>query len=108
MPRRAKLRLLAALAAVVSVLVVLGVIYRHELTGWASANQSKYVHKRSVLGQEAGGVTCLAFSPDGAILASGSYQLRLWDVKKGTALTTLLPEGSPIRSLCFSSDGKLL
>jgi hypothetical protein len=60
------------------------------------------------------GVSTIAYSPDGTILASGeSKQIRLWDVPKGRELKRL--EKSPeeklplaVYSLAFSPDGSRL
>jgi WD40 repeat protein len=55
-------------------------------------------------------VTSLAFSPDGRTLASGSadQHLKLWDVKSGSLLKTLLGQPDALLSLSFSPDGQSL
>jgi hypothetical protein len=53
---------------------------------------------------------CLAFSPDGKIVASGGYEkiIRLWDPATGTELRRwTAPEGN-FASMVFSPDGRLL
>ena len=54
-------------------------------------------------------VYSLAFSPDGKIIASGSYDntIRLWDVASGKCLRELRDYWG-IRSVAFSPDGKIL
>lgn len=57
-----------------------------------------------------GWVQSLAFSPDGATLASGSHDhtIRLWDLQTGQCLKTLRGHTGCIQSLAFSSDGMTL
>jgi WD40 repeat protein len=61
----------------------------------------------------------LAFTPDGATLATGATfyddgtgtyigKLALWDVATGTAKTSLPTTGSVVSSIAISSDGKVL
>ncbi|CAI7663088.1 unnamed protein product [Penicillium viridicatum] len=58
-------------------------------------------------------VLCLAFSPDGRLVASGSHDktVKLWDVTTGALLYTLTAnhsDRSAVASVNFSPDGKLL
>lgn len=55
-------------------------------------------------------VQSLSFSPDGRVLASGSYDqtIRLWDVQTGQCLKTLRGHEGPVQSLSFSPDGRSL
>lgn len=55
-------------------------------------------------------VRALAFSPDGSMLASGSYDniVRLWRVSDGTLLKELTGHAAWVRSLAFSADGQWL
>jgi WD40 repeat protein len=72
-----------------------------------------------ILGDQRGGVVCLAFSPDGKWLATGSPlpspvfgepagQIQLWDVKTGTLRSTWKGHREPPASLVFSPDGKMI
>ncbi len=57
-----------------------------------------------------GGVNCVAFSPDGALLASGGEDktVKLWDVDKKQVIATLTQHSGPVNGLAFSPDGKWL
>jgi hypothetical protein len=62
-------------------------------------------------GEEDGRFSCLAFSPDGSLLATGSSggQVRLWGVDgSGNCKSRLSGHGSLVSSVCFSQCGALL
>jgi WD40 repeat protein len=55
-------------------------------------------------------VTSVAFSPDGALVASGSrdHSVRLWDVTDGEPLGTLQGHQEDVEAVAFSPDGETL
>ena len=54
------------------------------------------------------GVTCLAYSPDGKTLASGSYDrtVKLWDVATRRPRATLFGHGAEVLRLAHAPDGR--
>ena len=56
------------------------------------------------------GVFCLAFTPDGKTLISGSFDthVRLWDVKTGKNVATLRDHKDEVLCVAVSPDGKTL
>lgn len=54
-------------------------------------------------------VTSVAWSPDGKLLAAGSYdEVQLWDLDRKSVAGTLKPRAGYVRSAAFSPDGKML
>src|SRR5262249_20697338 len=53
---------------------------------------------------------CLAYSPDGAILATGhvDQSIRPWDAATGRLIRRLNGHQQAVRSLAFSPDGRTL
>jgi len=56
------------------------------------------------------GITCIAFSPDGSRLATGSSDERvvLWDVKRGSASRVFRGDLISVNSVAFAPDGQTL
>ncbi len=57
-----------------------------------------------------GPVKCVAYSPDGKMLASAGYDktIKLWDLATGRDLDTLQGHSETVESVAFSPDGKTL
>ena len=55
-------------------------------------------------------VNCIAFSPDGTLLASGAMGgiVKLWDIAKRQTIATLIVDTWLVSSVAFSPDGKFL
>ena len=61
-----------------------------------------------ILSGHQGPVTSLSFSPESALLASGSWDksVRLWDVYEGRGQTDVLPHAHDVLAVAFRPDGK--
>jgi WD40 repeat protein len=55
-------------------------------------------------------VFSVTFSPDGRLIASGSWDktIKLWDVKTGEEIRTLKGHSELCHSVAFSPDGRLI
>ncbi len=73
---------------------------------WDAASGSELLHLKGHRGL----VRSVAFSPDGAVLASGSddWTVRLWSVASGQEINRLQRHHARVRSVAFSPLGMLL
>ena len=62
----------------------------------------------TLIGHRITSVNSVAFSPYGHILASGSQEIKLWDVSNGSELRTISGHENSIQSLAFSPYGLIL
>ncbi|KIJ43766.1 hypothetical protein M422DRAFT_110748, partial [Sphaerobolus stellatus SS14] len=55
-------------------------------------------------------VDCIAFSPDGSFIASGSHDgtVRIWNVATGETLKELKGHERWVRSVAFTPDGSFI
>ncbi len=79
---------------------------RYAIQVWDMVS-SKQIH--TLYTSFTGAVNCLAFSPDGEILATGHYDgmIRFWDVENGELLREISTDGV-IETLAFSPQGGVL
>ncbi len=78
-----------------------------------SANHVEIIDARSgqvlrLIRGHAGTVADVAFSPDGTVIATGSYDgtARTWEVATGRPLVTFTGHGKAVYGVAFSPDGK--
>ena len=73
---------------------------------WSTNDQTEIAN----LTGHKGIVYAVAFSPDGQLLASGSWDgtIKLWSIPEGKEIATLKGHKEAVRSVAFSPDGGLL
>ena len=75
----------------------------------SEARTQVYIKVPATLQGHTGWVWGVAFSPDGKLISSPSYQtVRLWDPATGAARATLQGHTGEVRGVRFSPDGKLI
>jgi len=80
------------------------------LSGWVERGEAKEADSCKDIKAHKSYVNSVSFSPDGKLLASGSYDntIKLWEVATGKLLKTLEGHKDDVYSVSFSPDGKLL
>ena len=73
-------------------------------------NMKEYKNAYDLPDKYTAGFTCVAYSPDGTLLAfaSADNTIRIWNVREGALVRQLAGHSGAVRSLTFSPDGLVL
>lgn len=83
---------------------------QEKLRGWEHRYLRTRINARQTLTGHTNEVACVAFSPDGTWIVSGSGDgtAKVWDAATGAELLSLKKQAQPVASVAFSPDGKRL
>ena len=107
-----KLKMRYRLAAIAAAMFVSALFYSfgQDRVASQSAGSKRYKPELVVQTGHTGDISSIAYSPDGKLVASGSFDntIKLWDVETGKELRTFYGHTGKVMSVAFSPDGKLL